>query len=113
MLEDNIEKVTISETLDSKEEVRILLKKNFSAKKLLTEVLELLPHNKTTVDRKPFYVNSGMWSSHREKPMVHSYSVDVGCSHEWDCCGCLCGLYYKIHDLSDRWIVSSTMIFNY
>ena len=63
--------------------------------------------------RESKYTASGLWSSYRSDAKTHMYSVDVGCHHEWDCCGCLCRLSFEIAIMSGYFVVKTDRTYNY
>jgi len=58
------------------------------------------------------YRGSGVWGWYKEKKNL-TFSVDVGCWCEHDCCGHLCGLEYDVSIVGPLLIVSEVKCFNY
>jgi hypothetical protein len=59
------------------------------------------------------YRGSGLWSCHRDHGTGElRFSVDVGCWHEHDCCGCACGQHYVVKQVDGVTIVVSDTWYN-
>lgn len=63
--------------------------------------------------RESEYIASGLWTSYRSDAGTHMYSVDVGCCHDWDCCGCLCQLSFEIALMQGYFIVKTNKVYNH
>lgn len=69
--------------------------------------------------RRPFnqsrlrYRGNGCWFKRRDNDGNLVFEVEVGCSHEWDCCGCLCGLSHTFRIVADVLIVITSSTYNY
>lgn len=57
--------------------------------------------------------DSGLWWRCPSQRGELRISVDVGCWHDHDCCGCICGLTYTIKLMGDYVVVLVSKSFNY
>lgn len=64
--------------------------------RVIRQRLRLRSHNRYRKDHEDAkYVGSGLWSYRRDGDRLH-ITIDTGCWHEHDCCGCICGLTYTV-----------------
>lgn len=111
--------MTLTGGIDGNVTVSLFDRSKFTVYKVITEVLQLhqlyrLSYLKAQgMERSP-YRGSGEWGAYisKEGPRALHINVDVGCSHEHDCCGCLCSLSYTIEVCSKVIVVTTYRGYN-
>lgn len=96
--------------------VELFDRSQHSVLKIVREYLDCTHDNSYTNpdnSREAGYRNSGLWSKHRNEAKSLCINIDVGCSHERDCCGCLCHLSYEISLTANYIVVITSHGYNY
>ena len=90
--------------------------KGISLRQMLSQNYGLYPHTngklKCNEDERK-YRDSGLWYQSKGKHGEVEFNVTVGCSHEHDCCGCMCGLGITLQKTESHFTVIKKMSFNY
>lgn len=97
-------------------EVELFSRHEHNVVDIIRNYLHIIPEtsgrNPENEDRQR-YVGNGCWYKSRDKSGSLHIRISVGCYHEHDCCGCLCGLSYTVQLTDSHIIVITDKSFNY